>query len=103
MGGRAADVSPPCQKGSRHGRLTSAARQHWQLSSDGALAWSFLPLRLFRENRAPIGKRPSPTNAGPWSAEMEFYLKVFILSLIQGAAELLPVSSSAHVILAQKL
>jgi undecaprenyl-diphosphatase len=33
---------------------------------------------------------------------MEFY-KVLILSVIQGAAELLPVSSSAHVILAQKL
>jgi undecaprenyl-diphosphatase len=35
--------------------------------------------------------------------EMEFYIKVLILALIQGAAELLPVSSSAHVILAQKL
>ncbi|MHB1423355.1 MAG: undecaprenyl-diphosphate phosphatase [Gemmataceae bacterium] len=34
---------------------------------------------------------------------MIFYLKVLILALIQGAAELLPVSSSAHVILAQKL
>src|SRR4249920_974655 len=34
---------------------------------------------------------------------MEYYLKVFVLALIQGAAELLPVSSSAHVILAQKL
>jgi undecaprenyl-diphosphatase len=34
---------------------------------------------------------------------MEFYAKVLILSLIQGAAELLPVSSSAHVILAAKL
>jgi undecaprenyl-diphosphatase len=34
---------------------------------------------------------------------MEFYGKVLILALIQGAAELLPVSSSAHVILAQKL
>jgi undecaprenyl-diphosphatase len=34
---------------------------------------------------------------------MEFYVKVFILSLIQGAAELLPVSSSAHVILAARL
>jgi undecaprenyl-diphosphatase len=34
---------------------------------------------------------------------MEFYAKVFVLSLIQGAAELLPVSSSAHVILAAKL
>jgi len=34
---------------------------------------------------------------------MEFYLKVLVLALIQGAAELLPVSSSAHVILAQKL
>src|SRR5438105_10349899 len=34
---------------------------------------------------------------------MEFYAKVLILALIQGAAELLPVSSSAHVILAQKL
>jgi undecaprenyl-diphosphatase len=34
---------------------------------------------------------------------MEHYLKVIILSLIQGAAELLPVSSSAHVILAAKL
>jgi len=34
---------------------------------------------------------------------MGFYAKVFILALIQGAAELLPVSSSAHVILAEKL
>ena len=34
---------------------------------------------------------------------MDFYLKVLILAAIQGAAELLPVSSSAHVILAQKL
>jgi undecaprenyl-diphosphatase len=34
---------------------------------------------------------------------MEYYAKVFILALVQGAAELLPVSSSAHVILAQKL
>src|SRR5438477_5773845 len=34
---------------------------------------------------------------------MEFYANILVLSLIQGAAELLPVSSSAHVILAQKL
>jgi undecaprenyl-diphosphatase len=34
---------------------------------------------------------------------MDLYLKVLILAIIQGAAELLPVSSSAHVILAQKL
>jgi undecaprenyl-diphosphatase len=34
---------------------------------------------------------------------MEFYSKVSVLALIQGAAELLPVSSSAHVILAEKL
>jgi undecaprenyl-diphosphatase len=34
---------------------------------------------------------------------VEFYAKVLVLALIQGAAELLPVSSSAHVILAQKL
>jgi undecaprenyl-diphosphatase len=34
---------------------------------------------------------------------MDYYAKVFVLALIQGAAELLPVSSSAHVILAQKL
>jgi undecaprenyl-diphosphatase len=34
---------------------------------------------------------------------MDFYVKVFVLAVIQGAAELLPVSSSAHVILAQKL
>jgi undecaprenyl-diphosphatase len=34
---------------------------------------------------------------------MEFYAKVLVLALIQGAAELLPVSSSAHVILAQLL
>jgi undecaprenyl-diphosphatase len=33
---------------------------------------------------------------------MEIYLKVLALAAIQGAAELLPVSSSAHVILAQK-
>lgn len=34
---------------------------------------------------------------------MEDYVKILVLALIQGAAELLPVSSSAHVILAQKL
>jgi undecaprenyl-diphosphatase len=34
---------------------------------------------------------------------MDFYLKLLVLSLIQGAAELLPVSSSAHVILAARL
>jgi undecaprenyl-diphosphatase len=34
---------------------------------------------------------------------MGFYAKVLVLAIIQGAAELLPVSSSAHVILAQKL
>src|SRR5262245_7875975 len=34
---------------------------------------------------------------------MGFYAKIFVLALIQGAAELLPVSSSAHVILAAKL
>jgi undecaprenyl-diphosphatase len=32
-----------------------------------------------------------------------FYLQVVVLALIQGAAELLPVSSSAHVILGEKL
>ncbi len=31
------------------------------------------------------------------------YLKIFLLAVIQGAAELLPVSSSAHVIVAEKL
>ena len=31
------------------------------------------------------------------------YLHLLLLALIQGAAELLPVSSSAHVIVAQKL
>ncbi len=34
---------------------------------------------------------------------MEYYIKVLVLAIVQGAAELLPVSSSAHVILAQKL
>ena len=34
---------------------------------------------------------------------MEHYLKIFLLALIQGAAELLPVSSSAHVIVAERL
>jgi undecaprenyl-diphosphatase len=34
---------------------------------------------------------------------MDLYLKVLVLSVIQGAAELLPVSSSAHVILAARL
>ncbi len=34
---------------------------------------------------------------------MEHYLKVLLLALIQGAAELLPVSSSAHVIVAERL
>jgi undecaprenyl-diphosphatase len=35
--------------------------------------------------------------------DMMFYLKILVLALIQGAAELLPVSSSAHVIVAEKL
>jgi undecaprenyl-diphosphatase len=35
--------------------------------------------------------------------KVEFYLKILVLAIIQGAAELLPVSSSAHVILAEKL
>src|SRR5579871_6787824 len=34
---------------------------------------------------------------------MDHYLKILILALIQGAAELLPVSSSAHVIVAERL
>ena len=34
---------------------------------------------------------------------MVFYAQVLVLAVIQGAAELLPVSSSAHVILAAKL
>lgn len=34
---------------------------------------------------------------------MEFLLKILILAVIQGATELLPVSSSAHVIVAEKL
>ncbi len=34
---------------------------------------------------------------------MEFLLKILVLAVIQGAAELLPVSSSAHVIVAEKL
>src|SRR5262249_20311794 len=42
-------------------------------------------------------------NGFQWSVEMAFYAKVVILAVIQGAAELLPVSSSAHVILAEKL
>ena len=34
---------------------------------------------------------------------MNQYLQILVLAVIQGAAELLPVSSSAHVILAEKL
>jgi len=34
---------------------------------------------------------------------MEMLLKIFVLAVIQGACELLPVSSSAHVIVAEKL
>ncbi len=34
---------------------------------------------------------------------MEFLLKILVLAVIQGATELLPVSSSAHVIVAEKL
>jgi undecaprenyl-diphosphatase len=40
--------------------------------------------------------------AAPINDEMN-YLQILILALIQGAAELLPISSSAHVILAAKL
>src|SRR5205085_4002190 len=52
-----------------------------------------------------ITRRPATTIGyiGPRDAEMVFYAKVLVLALIQGAAELLPVSSSAHVILAEKL
>jgi undecaprenyl-diphosphatase len=34
---------------------------------------------------------------------MMFYLKIIILAVVQGLAELLPVSSSAHVVVAEKL
>ena len=34
---------------------------------------------------------------------MNHYLQIAVLAVIQGAAELLPVSSSAHVIVAEKL
>src|SRR5580658_8066770 len=34
---------------------------------------------------------------------MNFFLQILILGLVQGAAELLPVSSSAHVIVVEKL
>ena len=34
---------------------------------------------------------------------MELLLKILILAIIQGACELLPISSSAHVIVAEKL
>jgi len=34
---------------------------------------------------------------------MTFYLQILVLAIIQGAAELLPVSSSAHVIVAERL
>jgi undecaprenyl-diphosphatase len=34
---------------------------------------------------------------------MQYYIQILLLAVVQGAAELLPVSSSAHVILAQKL
>ena len=34
---------------------------------------------------------------------MPFFIKVFILAIVQGFCELLPVSSSAHVIIAEKL
>src|SRR2546421_5101675 len=50
--------------------------------------------------------RPGPV-AGPavpaYIAPMNWYLEILLLALIQGAAELLPVSSSAHVILAERL
>src|SRR5665213_1949199 len=32
-----------------------------------------------------------------------YYLKILILAIVQGVAELLPISSSAHVIVAEKL
>ena len=34
---------------------------------------------------------------------MAMLLKIFVLAIVQGAAELLPISSSAHVIVAEKL
>ena len=45
--------------------------------------------------------RPCPTLQGP--QPLIDFLKIVILAVIQGLAELLPVSSSAHVIVAEKL
>lgn len=38
-----------------------------------------------------------------WSSIAMIYLKIIVLAILQGACELLPVSSSAHVIIAEKL
>src|SRR5579884_3019708 len=46
-----------------------------------------------------VGRR----GEGPYTFGMDHYLKILLLALIQGAAELLPVSSSAHVIVAERL
>src|SRR5476649_2118879 len=55
-------------------------------------ALSFTLDLCLRQGRVPRRDSMSPTT-----------LQIIILAMIQGAAELLPVSSSAHVIVAEKL
>ena len=47
-------------------------------------------------------KIPGPLRAGPYNDCMSL-LHITILAIIQGLAELLPISSSAHVVVAEKL
>src|SRR5262249_57378789 len=52
---------------------------------------------------AARGRKHSPPGDAARRLIAMDYLRIAVLALIQGAAELLPVSSSAHVIVAEKL
>src|ERR1700685_57035 len=64
-------------------------------------------LRRAHRAEAPVRKqsgRPrSMGTARKAAMDLVHYVQIALLALIQGAAELLPVSSSAHVILAQRV
>jgi undecaprenyl-diphosphatase len=55
--------------------------------------------RLIHQTRLPCGLNSIQADFGP----MLSFFQILILALVQGACELLPVSSSAHVIVAEKI